>query len=183
LLVAGSIWAAAHFRTLEGEQRKLAREKGNLANEKERERQKAVAAEKREAMQGRELRDNLYLTEMNLAEQAAQVPNGLIRVSQSLAGWGDERPALRRWEWYYLNSQCHRSLLTRIGHLRGVHTVAWTPAGTRLASGGLDKTICLWNGSEERPSLRLTGHTDEIMAVAWGTGSARLVSLSAGYST
>ena len=56
LIVVGSLWAAAHFPRLEGEQKKLAQEKGDLADQKGRlaaenqqEREKAVLSEKREA--------------------------------------------------------------------------------------------------------------------------------------
>jgi WD40 repeat protein len=192
LIVVGSLWAAAHFRKLEGEQKKLAQEKGDLADQKGRlaaenqqEREKAVLSEKREAelrlksvAQGKELRRNLYVAEMNLAGQAATNPGGLGRVGDLLARWGQERPDLRDWEWYYLNSLCHRSLSTRIGHLQCVHKVAWSPDGERLASASADHTICIWDASEELPPKRLMGHAAAVIAVAWSPDGRRLASAS-----
>ena len=67
LLVAGSLVAAAHFRRNEQQQRALTLEKVQLVDEKEREREKAVKAENREAglrkeaeKQSEEFRQNLY---------------------------------------------------------------------------------------------------------------------------
>ena len=81
LLVIGSLWAAAHFREMEQEQRGLALAKGQLADEKEKEREKAVHAEQREAKlriqaenQGRELRRNLYFARMNLGGRRRRLP-------------------------------------------------------------------------------------------------------------
>lgn len=185
MIVIGSVWAATHFHKLEGEQRILADQKGKLLIEKERERTKAVEAEQRETglrqeseAQGRTLRRNLYLSEMTLGGQAATVAGGVGRVREILSRWEDDRPDLRNWEWYYLNSLCHRSLLTRIGHTHGVFQVAWSPDGGRLASAGADKTICIWDGYAERPSLRLIGHKREVFSISWSPDGQRLVSAS-----
>jgi WD40 repeat protein len=188
LIIVGSLWAAAHFRKLDGEHRTLAQEKGDLADqkgrllvEKERERSKAVSAEQRESglrrkseALGKEFRGNLYLTEMNLAGQAASVPGGLGRVGELLAHWDQERPDLRNWEWYYLNSICHQSLLTRMPHPQSIYCLAWSPNGRWLASASADHTVCVWDDSHERLSLRLSGHTHTVHCVAWSPDGQRL---------
>jgi serine/threonine-protein kinase len=81
LLFAGALWSAAHFRDMEREERGLAEAKGQLADENDKERQKAVEAQKRETVlrgqaekQAQELRQNLYFAGMNLAGQAGEVP-------------------------------------------------------------------------------------------------------------
>jgi WD40 repeat protein/tRNA A-37 threonylcarbamoyl transferase component Bud32 len=192
LIVVGSLWAAAHFRKLEGEHLQLAHEKGNLADqkelllaEKERERVKAVVAEERETglrrnseTLGHELRRNLYLTEMNLAGQAASISGGLGRAGELLAPWRENRPDLRNWEWYYLNSLCHRNLSTRMTYAQGVHSLAWSPDGARLASAGADQTVSIWDAFDERPPQRLTGHAREVFSVAWSPDGRRLASAS-----
>lgn len=192
MIVAGSLYAAAHFRKLEHEQRQLALEKGNLANqkeslivEKERERLKATLAERNEfalrkqsQAQGKQLRRNLYLTEMNLAGQAATIPSGLGRVNELLMRWEDSNSDLRNWEWYYLNSLCRRSLSTRIGHVEAVHNVSWSPDGSRLASAGADRIVCIWDATEELPPLRLIGHDKEVLGIAWSPDGRRLASAS-----
>jgi len=185
VIVVGSLWAAAHFRKLAREKGDLADQKSQLAAEKEHEREKAVVAEKREAglrrqseTQGKELRQNLYLTEMNLAGQAACVPSGLGRVNELLARWGQERPDLRNWEWYFLDSLCHRCLLTLNGHAQGVHKVAWSKSGARMASAGADRIICIWNAADEQPPLRLIGHSQAVLGVVWSPDSKRVASAS-----
>lgn len=191
-IVVGSIWSAAYFHMLEGEQRKLAKEKTELAEEKsqlavekEQERAKAVLAENREAglrrqseAQGKELRRNLYLTEMNLAGQAAAVPGGLGRVGELLAHWEQASPDLRNWEWFYLNSLCHRSLSTRMSHGKSVHSLAWSHNGAKLAFAGNDRTIYISDEADERALLRLTGHMRDVFSVAWSPDAQRLASAS-----
>lgn len=185
LIVVGSLWAATYFHKLEGEQRILAKEKSDLADqkgqlvvEKEHERKKAEGLRQESEAQSNMLRRNLYLSEMNLGGQAANVPGGLGRVHELLDRWDDDRPDLRNWEWYYLNSLCNRSLLTRIGHIHGAMQIAWSPSGERLASAGADKTICIWDGSADRPSMRLTGHKREVFSVSWSPDGQRLASAS-----
>ncbi len=184
-VVVGSLLAATHFHKLAKEKSDLADQKGQLVIEKEHERQKAVSAEQREIglhqrseAQSRLLRRNLYLSEMNLGGQAATVAGGLGRVHELLGRWEDDSPDLRNWEWYYLHSLCNRSLLTRFGHSHGVMQVAWSPSGERLASAGADKTICIWDGNADRPSLRLIGHEREVFSISWSPDGQRLASAS-----
>jgi WD40 repeat protein len=192
LIVVGAVWAAAYFRRLERDHRKLAQEKGDLADErgrlaaeKETERERAAQAEKREtrlhhqaALQAEELRRILYLTEMNLSGQAASIPSGLGRVKELLARWEEGSPDLRNWEWYYLSGLCHRSLQTRMPHAQIVYHLAWSPNGGRLASASADRTVCIWDTSDERPTLKLKGHDREVMAIAWSPDGQRLASAS-----
>jgi WD40 repeat protein/serine/threonine protein kinase len=194
LLVVGSLVASAHFRTLERQQRALAKEKGELADQKEIERGKAVLAQQREAdlrqqaeNQSRELQRNLYFDQMNLAAQAAMSPSGIGRVNEWLAPWGQDRTEvrnpqlrgdLRNWEWYYLNGLCHRDALT-LHAACGIFNVAWSPDGTRLASACADGTIRIWNPTADGELRRLTGHSGEARRVVWRPDGRRLASAGA----
>jgi WD40 repeat protein len=55
----------------------------------------------------------------------------------------------RRWEWRYLDNQCHAALLTLTGHTGGVHGVAWSPDGKRLASASFDG-VRVWDAANGR---------------------------------
>jgi len=48
------------------------------------------------------------------------------------------------------------------GQQGGVICIAFTADGTRLASGGADKTIKLWKTSDGSAAGRLEGHTDRV---------------------
>jgi tRNA A-37 threonylcarbamoyl transferase component Bud32 len=185
LLTFGSLVASAHFRRLERVQATLALETGKLANEKEIERGKAVKAEKREAglrqqaeTQGEEIRRNLYLAEMNRGAQAALSPGGIGRVREHLLPWESMQPDLRDWEWYYLNSLCHRDLLTLRTETQGVMCVAWSPDGRKLASAGADRILGIWDAADGREIFHLSGHWASICCVAWSPDGKRVASAS-----
>jgi WD40 repeat protein len=182
LLLAGALWSAAHFRDMEREQRGLAQAKGRLADENEKERKKAVEAEKREAAlrlqaekQARELRQNLYFAGMSLAGQAATSPSGIGQVSRWLAPWENDAPDLRDWEWYYLKGLCHRDLLTLRGHVGDVLALAWGKDG-RLASAGSDEIIRLWDAVGGREVHRLDDRLGAVVSLAWSPDGTRLAS-------
>ena len=63
------------------------------------------------------------------------------------------------------------------GHTDSVLSLAWSPDGRRLASGGRtgDSTIRIW---ESDGTLRhvLKGHTDSVLSLAWSPDGQRLVS-------
>ncbi len=60
----------------------------------------------------------------------------------------------------------------------GVYTLAWSPDGTRLASGGADKVVRVWDVVAGKVAFTLTGHTGSILSVAWDPDGTRIVSAS-----
>ena len=63
------------------------------------------------------------------------------------------------------------------GHDAGVVSVTFSPDGKRIASGSLDKTICLWDAETGlQLGSPLTGHTDHICSVAFSPDGKRIAS-------
>ncbi len=64
------------------------------------------------------------------------------------------------------------------GHHSRVTTVAWSPTGTYIASGSLDKTVQVWvakPGASIRPFI-YRGHTAGVQSVAWSPDGRWVVS-------
>jgi len=60
----------------------------------------------------------------------------------------------------------------------GIYTVAFSPNGRVLASGGEDKIVRLWNPATGENLGALTGHTDAVRAVAFSPNGQLLASVS-----
>jgi len=53
------------------------------------------------------------------------------------------------------------------GHTGSVHSVAFSPDGSKIASGSWDETIKLWQVSDGALPRTLEGHTDNVTSVAF----------------
>ncbi len=64
------------------------------------------------------------------------------------------------------------------GHTMRVTTVAWSPDGSYIASGSLDKTVQIWaaNSGDHFHPFIYRGHTDSVNSVSWSPDSRRVVS-------
>src|SRR5450755_4905147 len=64
------------------------------------------------------------------------------------------------------------------GHTMRVTAVAWSPDGTYIASGSLDKTVQVWptNSSNHARPFVYRGHDAGVRAVNWSPNSQRVVS-------
>ena len=93
-----------------------------------------------QARQQAELR--AYLSDMNLAARMTAVRmGGLAGAVKLLESWRRHQPDWRGWEWYYLNGLCHQDLLTIRADSNQLWSVAWSPDGNRLATGGTEGTV------------------------------------------
>ena len=134
-----------------------------LAEEKEQQRQLAE--------------ENLYFADIRVAYhhwESGQITGmlDLLRrhIPQAAA------PDLRGWEWYYLLSLCHREERTLHGHDGAVLCVSSDPAGRRLASGGKDRTVRVWDVETGDAIAVLKGPEAAVRCVAWSPDGTRLAS-------
>ncbi|HEU5383377.1 MAG TPA: WD40 repeat domain-containing protein [Ktedonobacteraceae bacterium] len=58
-------------------------------------------------------------------------------------------------------------ILTYHGHSGPVFCVAWSPDGTRIASGGEDKTVQIWDATTGKLVFTYHGHTEKVGQLAW----------------
>ena len=68
------------------------------------------------------------------------------------------------------------------GHKGNVDSVAFSPDGTRLASGSADKKIILWDTKTGKALQTLEGHKKSVLSVAFSPDGARLASASADHT-
>jgi WD40 repeat protein/tRNA A-37 threonylcarbamoyl transferase component Bud32 len=68
--------------------------------------------------------------------------------------------------------------VTYRGHTNAVFSAAWSPDGTRIASGGADMTARVWQASTGGTLVTYTGHSANVTYVAWSPGSSRVASSS-----
>ncbi|MGA2867324.1 MAG: WD40 repeat domain-containing serine/threonine-protein kinase, partial [Verrucomicrobiota bacterium] len=108
---------------------------------------KADATARRESEQRRRAEAYLYDADMNLAGQALQQNN----LGRALSFLDLHRPAktgqrdLRGWEWRYLWEKCRSDELATLGEHDGiVQSVAVSPDGKWVASGGFDGLLKIW---------------------------------------
>lgn len=64
------------------------------------------------------------------------------------------------------------------GHTSTVFAVAWSPDGKRVASGGNDSTVQVWNARTGHLLVKYSGHTGTVYALAWSPDSTRVASTS-----
>jgi WD40 repeat protein len=64
------------------------------------------------------------------------------------------------------------------GQADTVFSVAWSPDGTRLASGGVDWTAQVWRAADGSSITSDTGHTGSVNYVAWSPDGNRFASAS-----
>lgn len=64
------------------------------------------------------------------------------------------------------------------GHTSTVFTVAWSPDGMRIASGGNDNTVQVWDAKSGQHLLTHPGHTAPVRGVAWSLDGTHIASAS-----
>ncbi|HKQ08009.1 MAG TPA: protein kinase [Blastocatellia bacterium] len=122
----------------------------------------------------------LYAAQMNLAGQAWDNTN-LERLEELLEA-NRPKPSeddLRGFEWFYLWRLYHNSNERMTLYQDDqVWSVALSPDGRRLASGGEDNTARIWDVATGEELHRLTGHDRWVNAVAFSPDGKRLATAS-----
>ncbi|KAJ5917576.1 hypothetical protein N7466_011130 [Penicillium verhagenii] len=69
-------------------------------------------------------------------------------------------------------------LQTLEGHSSCVMSIAWSPDGSRLASGSLDQTVRIWDPATGQSISTLEGHSGLVRSISWSPDGSRLASAS-----
>ncbi len=200
-VAVGTSIAAARFRG-------IARDKEILAEETKKERDKAVNAKahadlsriqaedarakaleaKAQADVSRKLAEDeretavrtLYFAKANLVSDSLTSPQGQSLIAPFLMSWRslNVRNDPRAWEWYYLQSPAGPELMTLRGHGIDVMAVAVSPDGKRIASGGFDDMIRIWDASTGTQTCAIMARGRGVLSIAWSPDGTKFAEAS-----
>lgn len=68
------------------------------------------------------------------------------------------------------------TLLFNLSHPGNTHSVAWSPDGTRIASGANDNAVKIWNANSGALIKTLAGHTGTVLSVSWSPDGTKVAS-------
>src|SRR6266446_2481061 len=74
------------------------------------------------------------------------------------------------------------ALYTYRGHSASVNAAAWSPDGTRIASGSADGTVQVWDAANGGHVFTYRRHVGRVNAVAWSPDGTRIASGSADFT-
>jgi WD40 repeat protein len=75
--------------------------------------------------------------------------------------------------WDAATGEC---VATLEGHISGVYSVAFSPDGSRIASGGSDDTVRVWDAASRECVATLEGHSSAVNSVAFSPDGSRIAS-------
>jgi WD40 repeat protein len=135
------------------------------------ERQRALQAEAETRKKADELELRLDNSNFLLAV-AAYDSNDIPGVRARLDGIQVKN---RGWEWHYLRRECIGGLFTLYGHTGAVNSVAFSPDGTRIATGSDDRTARVWDAQTGTPLLELEGHRGQVKSASFSPDGTRVL--------
>jgi hypothetical protein len=185
---------AKESQTMAQSEAALAKKDRRLAEENLAKAQKAQAEATQERIRAdRETevaQQNLYYSQMHVAQLAWREHRGLPHMRELLAKWLPTglSPDRRGWEWFYLNSlPYHNVLILREGERNFVEgtssnrpsVVAWNGASNRLAEGAADGLIQIWDVDQKQTTLILQGPVPVTTwpgggVIGWSTDGGKL---------
>jgi WD40 repeat protein len=69
-----------------------------------------------------------------------------------------------------------KCLQTLMGHSEGVHSVAYSPDGTRIISGSNDDNIKIWNANTGECIKTIEAHSGDVYSVAYSPDGTKIIS-------
>ena len=116
-------------------------------------------------------RREAYFQRITVAHRELSIDN----LAAALRALGECPEDLRGWEWYYLMRLCKVDPLV-IRDKTGVHGVAFSSDGERLASAAADGTVRIWNSKTGEIIREFHAHDKAACAVAFHPDDRHLVS-------
>ncbi len=135
----------------------------------QREKQRAEAEKQRAEEQLTRAEWLVYAGKLSLAQTDFETGNGGLALRYlDECQWN-----LRGWEHRYLWTRINAGL-TLLGHKGAVWSVAFSPDGKHLVSGGQDGTVKVWDAATGQELLTLKGHTSPVRSVAFSPDGNRI---------